>query len=245
MLQLFPEYVEQIRREALELYPEEGVWLITKEGCTQVENVHEDPEQFFDVKAADVRKAQASGLLAIVHSHTNGLHYPSADDMQSQVNTAVPWGLLTCDGEASSRIIWWGSNDPDQVDDLLDRTFCHGTSDCYALVRDYYLVKFGIVLKDFPRHWKWWEDSDLLREGFPKAGFSVVKGEPKPGDVWLASFNSREQRLNHCGVLLDNGLTHHHPGAGSPINTTKKATIEPIYRYLPHIIHWVRHKDLT
>lgn len=245
MLQLHKDYVEQIRAQALECYPEEGAWLITEKGCYFVDNIHEDPENYFDVSERDVRMARGEGLLAIVHSHTNGLHYPSEADMKSQINTAVPWGILLCDGVDSSWIRWWGGSKPDQVDDLLDRTFCHATADCYALVRDYYLVTFGIQLKEFPRSWRWWDDQNLLSEGFSKAGFSVVKGEPKAGDVWLASFASRTQTLNHCGVLLDNGLTHHHPGAGTPINATKKAVIEPIYRYMQNIHLWVRHKDLA
>lgn len=245
MLQLFKEHVEQIRAEALECYPEEGVWLITASSCMFVENVHSDPEHYFDVSQADVRKAYAEGLLAVVHSHTNDQHYPSSLDMEGQVNSDVPWGILTCDGTTASRIRWWGGKTAEEVDDLLDRTFCHGTNDCYALVRDYYLVKFGITLKEFPRQWRWWDTENLLEEGFSKAGFSQVKGDPKPGDIWLASFSSKVQRLNHCGVLLENGLTHHHPGAGTPISTSKKATVEPIYRYMDNIHLWVRHKDLA
>jgi proteasome lid subunit RPN8/RPN11 len=245
MLQLHREHVEQIRAEAKDCYPEEGVWLITEKGCRQVANIHPDPEGYFDVSAADVTRARKEGLLAIVHSHTNGLHYPSVADMQSQINTDVPWGLLITDGEDSSWIRWWGGKTPDQVEDLLDRTFCHATADCYALVRDYYLVNFGIRLKEFPRGWRWWDDQNLLAEGFGPAGFSVVKDQPRAGDVWLASFSSKTQTVNHCGVLLDNNLTHHHPGAGTPINATKKAVIEPIFRYLPHIQLWVRHKDLA
>lgn len=245
MLQLHKDHVEQIRDQALECYPEEGVWLITKKGCKQVNNIHEDPENFFDVGLSDVKAARAAGLLAIVHSHTNDQHYPSSSDMAMQISNGVPWGILTCDGVGSSEIRWWGGNTADEIDDLERRTFCHGTTDCYALVRDFYLVKYGIKLKDFPRDWRWWDTENLLEEGFPQAGFSVVKGEPKPGDVWLASFHSPSQTLNHCGVLLENDLTHHHPGAGTPINTSKRATIEPIYRYLQHIQLWVRHKDLA
>lgn len=245
MLQLHKEYVEQIREEARLSYPEEAAWLITRKGCRQVENIHDDPENFFDISAKDIQKAQSEGLLAVVHSHCNGLHYPSEMDMQYQINTAVPWGLLVTNGEESSRVRWWGGITADQVDDLLDRTFCHATSDCYALVRDFYLVNYGILLKEFPRAWRWWDTQNLLEEGFPQAGFTEVKGDPRPGDVWLASLSSRTQTLNHCGVLLDNGLTHHQPGSGQPINASTKAVIEPIYRYMNSIHKWVRHKDLA
>lgn len=245
MLQLFPEFVEQIRAQALDCYPEEGAWLITKAGCYRVDNIAQEPTEFFDISESDVRQAHSEGLLAVVHSHTNGKHYPSAMDMQYQINTDVPWGILTCDGVASSRIRWWGGKTADQIEPLLDRTFCHATADCYALVRDIYNLNYGIQLMEFPREWDWWNtDSDLLRKSFKVAGFSTVKDDPRPGDVWLASFHSREGKLNHCGVLIDNDLAHHQPGAGTPVNDSKKATIEPIYRYLQYIGMWIRHKDM-
>lgn len=245
MLSLFPEHAETIRQEAVAAFPNEAVWLITKKGCKLVKNVADDPTQFFEVAPKDLQKAKAAGLLAVVHSHVNGQHYPSEADLASQFKSRVPWGLLTTDGVGSSEIRWWGSTNPEQVEDLEGRTFCHGASDCYALVKDYYLVKLGIKLPEFPRGWRWWDTQNLLEEGFPVAGFSEVKDAPREHDVWLASFNDREGKLNHCGVLLDNDLTHHHPGAGTPVSSSKLAVITPIYPYLPYVGKWVRHKDLA
>jgi proteasome lid subunit RPN8/RPN11 len=243
MLQLFTEHLEQIRAEAIDAFPEEAAWVITEKGCWKTVNTADEPEKFFDISASEMRKARGQGLLAIVHSHTNGNHFPSEMDMTYQVNTAVPWGILTSDGVGASAIRWWGGTDPATIEDLNDRTFCHGTSDCYALVRDYYILKLGITLPEFPRAWRWWDTQDLLREGFAKAGFSVVS-EPREHDVWLAAFG-RSGRLNHCGVYIGNELTQHHPGADDPVNATKKAVVTPIYRYLQHVQLWVRHKDLA
>lgn len=246
MLQLFPEYIEQIRDQALEAFPNEGVWLITEKGCRFVDNIHDDPQHHFDVDSGDVQDAIFEGLLAIVHSHTNGRHYPSQHDMTTQINTDVPWGILTCDGVGSSRILWWGGKTPEQIEDLNERTFCHGATDCYALVRDYFLLKLGIALPEFPRSWEWWKtDDDLLRQGFEKAGFSVVRDMPRPGDVWLASIGSRDSKLNHCGVLIEDDLTLHQPGSSSPVSTSRRAVTEPIYRYMQTIQVWVRHEDMN
>ena len=243
MLQLYPEYLEQIRAEALEAYPSEGAWLITKKGCRQVNNIAEKPEEFFDISAADVKRARKEGLLAVVHSHTNDKAYPSAMDMQFQMNTDVPWGLLVCDGVNSTGITWWGGRGEGNTEDLLDRTFCHGVTDCYALVRDYYDQVFNIQLPEMPREWKWWDDNpNFMPEGLEKTGFFRIKDDPRPGDIWLASIGVRTGAITHCGVLLENELTHHHPGSGAPVST-RKAVIEPIYRYITLINMWVRHKD--
>lgn len=244
MIQLFPEYIEQIRAEAIGSYPEEAAWLITKKGCKKVRNIAEDRENFFDISAKDTALAMKQGLLAVVHSHTNGLHYPSEQDMHGQVHTQVPWGIVVTDGEDASRIRWWGGNTPDQVEDLLDRTFSHGATDCYALVRDYYKVKLGITLPEFPREWKWWEsDRNTLAEGFPSAGFKEIDiSEIREGDVWLAYLHN--DKLCHCGIYLGNDLAQHHPGSGQPVNEGHKAVITPIFRYLPYIGKWLRHKDM-
>lgn len=244
MLQLYTEFTEQIRAQAIAAYPNEAVWVITQAGCRQVDNVAESPTEFFDISPADVSQAVSEGLLAIVHSHVNGQHYPSEMDMQYQVASNVPWGLLTTDGVGASALCWWGGKTIEQTEDLEHRPFRHGATDCYAFVRDFYRVKLGIELVDIPRAWKWWEHQNLLEESLAKVGFSKVKGDPRPNDVWLASFNSPINTLNHCGVLLDNDLTHHHPGANDPVSEMKKAAILPIYRYLPHIHMWVRHKDM-
>lgn len=243
MLNIYPEYLEQIREEAITAYPLEAAWLITKKGCKQVANIASDPENFFDISEKDVAKATKEGLLAVVHSHTNDKHYPSEQDMHGQVHTQVPWGIVTTDGVGATSIRWWGTKDPAQVSDLLDRGFAHGTSDCYALVRDYYLVKFGITLPEFPREWKWWTtDKNTLEEGFPSAGFvEITQEQAEEGDVWLAYLS--DNTLCHCGIYAGNGLAHHHPGCNKPVDEGHKAVITPIFRYMPYIGKWLRHKD--
>lgn len=242
MIELFPQYLETIRAEALESYPYEAVWLITKKRCIKVKNTHEKPAEYFSVSPVDNKKARAEGLLAVVHSHVNGLHYPSEDDMKGQVASAVPWGIVCCDGVVSSSIRWWGGRTAETLEPLEGRSFCHGTTDCYAAVRDHYRLKLGIDLPEFPRKWRWWENEgeDLIAKGFELAGFTRVIGDPQPNDVWLASF--RSSKMNHCGVLLEDALTYHHPGADNPVVSSKLATIQPIYRYMPHITMWVRHE---
>ncbi|QYW06478.1 putative tail assembly protein [Pseudomonas phage UAntarctica] len=248
MLNLFPEYLEQIRSEALEAFPEEGAWLITKKGCTRVDNISETPEETFDIGERDIARAHRDGLLAVVHSHVNDKHYPSKMDMQYQINTNVPWGLVLCDGVASSRITWWGSDD--QREDLVNRTFCHGVTDCFSLLQDYYHLNFGIEIPHMPREWQWWNtDKNFMLDGLEKTGFVKIQDLPspqdipRPGDVWLASIGVRDGALTHCGILLENGLTHHHPGTGRPVDHTKKAAVEPISRFMQIIGLWVRHKE--
>lgn len=237
---MFSEHLEQIQREAVERFPEEAVWLITVTGCRLVDNVAQEPEQFFEVRPKDVAKALAEGLLAVVHSHTSGEHAPSAADMKGQASSGVPWGLVITDGKSCSDAVWWG--DCLEPRPLIGRGFRHGVSDCYALVRDYYREHRGVVLKDFPRDWEWWKTGlDLINDGIIPAGFKVISAEDaRPGDVWAAQI--RSDVPNHTGVLLEDGLALHQPGANKASDPYKLSIREPVSRYQHFITHWLRYQ---
>lgn len=236
---MFSEYEKQIREQAQAAYPNEAVWLITAEGCRQVDNQHEDPANHFKVSRADMIRAMTEGLLAVVHSHPDRPDVPSSADMSGQINTAVPWGILTSTADGVGRIRWWGGDRAP----LLGRPFVHGISDCYALIRDYHFLEMDIDLMEFPRDWEWWNNGeDLFMDGFDKAGFvRVAPNEVQPGDMWLARI--RSPVINHGGIFLGGGLMIHQIGnPGNPVDHSRLSAREPISRYLPHIAIWGRYQ---
>lgn len=239
---MFEEYVAQIVSEAVSEYPKEAVWLITPGECRLVDNCHEDPQNFFSVSKRDIGVAMSKGLLAIVHSHPNGVSAPSEADMESQISTNVPWGVLSTDGVTAGDLAWWGA--PDQAPPLIGRPFRHGITDCYALIKDFYHIELGITLPEFPRSWEWWNEGGAgFTSGFPAAGFTVIdESEALPGDVWLAQI--RSEVPNHGGVLLEGELILHQGGSTHQVDQSKRSAREPLYRYRPLITHWLRHKDL-
>lgn len=227
-----------IQEQAIASYPNEAVWLITeKDGCYQVDNVHEDPQEYFRVSAGDSLTATRNGLLAVLHSHCDGHPVPSAADISLREKLGVPCGILNTDGATISEITWMS----DAIAPLEGRTFAHGTSDCFSIVKDYYSLQ-GIKLADVPRDWMWWENGqNLLDELFESRGFrEVPSSEAKEGDVWFAQV--RGPVIHHCGILLANDLILHHPGAGEPIDHSKLSIKEPIYRYLPYIKKFLRYE---
>lgn len=236
---MFDVYIDQIKSQAVEAFPLEAVWLITEDDCQQVENVHKDPENFFSVSERDTCSAMALGLLAVVHSHPSNIAAPSASDMRGQINTAVPWGIVATDGVACSEPVWWGPGA--EVPPLLGRGFRHGTTDCYALIRDYYRLERGVELPEFPRDWLWWEAGEThFVDGFPEAGFvTIPEADARPGDVWLAQI--RSSTPNHGGILLEDGLVLHQPGGKVPVELSKLSVREPAFRYQRYITHWLRY----
>jgi cell wall-associated NlpC family hydrolase len=104
-------------------------------------------------------------------------------------------------------MFWFGDEVP--TPDLYGRQFRHGVTDCYGLVRDYYRVTYGILIKNYPRDDEWWNHGgNLLLDYFADAGFYRIDAVDKPGDVVLAEVLSKVP--NHCGVHVGNGELLHH-----------------------------------
>lgn len=236
------EQLNQIKLEAIEAYPYEAIWFLTKMGgLYQVENIHPEPEEHFSVSGMDSLQAQKEGLLAVIHSHCDKPEVPSKLDMELQERLAIPCGIISTNGKMATNINWLG----DQSQPLIGRTFAHGTADCYSIVRDYYFQKKGVVLQDVPREWQWWNsgEENYLADLFASRGFyEIPMSQAKEGDVAL--IRVRGPVIHHCGVVVGNDLLLHHPGADEPVDKSKLSIEEPIYRYLPYVEKFVRFKEL-
>ena len=96
---------------------------------------------------------------------------------------------------------------------LVGREFSHGVLDCYSLCRDWYFRERGVMLPDFERHDKWWDDghSDLYTEHFAEAGFVEIDRKAiQPGDAVLMQVQSKNLVPNHAAIYIGDGLILHH-----------------------------------
>lgn len=123
---------------------------------------------------------------------------------------------------------------------LLHREFSHGTTDCYALVRDFYADNFGFEFPNYARPDDWWDHGlDLYREHFHECGFRVIDPAPhewKPADAFLIAIRSPVP--NHAAVYLgDNKILHHFIGRRSEVEEFGGAMRNRVCAHL-------RHKDL-
>lgn len=231
---------EQLQREAIAVYPLEAVWhLTTKSGLRLVDNISATPEHAFEVRKADTTRSLKEGLLAVIHSHPDGPACPSEADMSSQIACGVPFAIIVSGHDSAGDYFEWGG----AREDLHDRPFRHGVTDCYALIRDYYSVELGITLPDYAREWEWWQQGgNLYLDGVEAAGFVPVPvDEIQPGDMLLATL--RGGVPCHAAVYLGNELILHHLTAIKPYDTTRRPVTEPIHRWRQHISHAFRHKD--
>lgn len=178
---------------------------------------------------------------AIVHSHPNGLAFPSFADMRQQAASAVPWGIVVPPPHPDRGVFWFGDG---ITYPLMRRPYRHGVTDCYALIRDWYAAKAGLALIDRPRHWNWWQQGDdLYAAYFEQAGFYRLDDDARlqRGDIALAALLSPV--LNHAMILLDDGLILHHPAGRHGFDAMRLPRVEPVERWRRYLQFWVRHKS--
>lgn len=202
------------QEDAIKRFPQEACGLIVKGEYISCTNIAKEPEKDFEIHKDIVTPYIIAGTLeAVIHSHPYEVlserSSPSRSDMQGQIATNVPWGIIDTDGKVVNKPYWWGDFILDT--EIIGQEFHHGIHDCYAVIRKWYWQELGIILKEFPRDDKWWTvKEDLYTEGFEAAGFyRITKKELRNGDVILGKINSPHNLINHGGIYLDNAIDGH------------------------------------
>lgn len=239
--------LETWRAHVLARYPEEALGYLDHAGnYHELRNTAQSPLVSAVPDPADLTWLLADDVIAaLCHSHPGGPDCPSEQDMRSQQELCVPFGIMATNGQACADPFVWGEGVADDAP-LVGRSFRHGVRDCYALCRDWYQAEQGITLPDYPRGWEWWNgrdglDGDLYRRFFADAGFVQIRPEEVcHGDAWLACVRSSVP--NHAGIYLEGGLAIHHPSSGLAYDPNRLSKIESVARWLPYVTHWLRRK---
>jgi len=161
----------------------------------------------FQIHPEDYIKAEADGIVAVVHSHLHGSPEPSMADRAGCEKSGLPWFIIALPTAAYKVITPEGYKAP-----LLGRTFTGGLLDCFALAKDYF-ASIGIDVPEFEREPDWWEDPDtnlLIPENFAKAGFRILPSESLMPDDVIVMQNGVTAKANHIGVYLGDGVFLHH-----------------------------------
>ena len=162
-------------------------------------NAADKPAEFFVIDPDDwIAAEEAADVVAVVHSHINGKAYLSTQDRLNQLQTGLPW-VLVSDGKV--RVF-------DCRPKLLGRPFVYGQTDCCTLVRDA-LHLCGV---DIPDETRYGLDEDTERQQIinhlSRCGFEKVSvDEVQVGDAAVFSLGGE---ANHIGMHLGRDTLLHH-----------------------------------
>ena len=221
-----------------EAYPQEAVGIVEGGQYVRLDNISTDPTK--DVALDDDDLLRVAKAELFFHSHPDGVGSPSESDMRYQMQLGIPFVVIVW---PLYDIFWWGESL--QPAPLLGRGFRHGVHDCYSLLRDYYVERFGITLLDQPRAWNWWDDKqglDLYRQHFDEAGFREIdkREATQVGDGLLMAFNY--QVPMHGAVVWDRDLILHHPAGLKAVDPTRLSVLAPRSRFIRHVALALRRK---
>ena len=244
-MKLTEEQYQVVVEETLARYPEEAVIAIAKDGrAVPLKNLHPQPLEQFEVSAYEVMVELEAQYL--IHSHPYILgkprpefagHYvdvriPSKMDMQCQIDLDIPFGIVSCDGENVSQVLWF----PDFDSPILGQEYIANAYDCYRIVRAYYWQNYGIKLDDHPRDYQWWKtDPDMYRTMFKDFGWYEIKeSELEPGDLIFIQLAGMHE--SHSGIYIGNNQFIHHMN-------NQLSCVENYSKWRDRMCRYLRHKD--
>lgn len=232
--------LEDAKRHAIDEFPKESCGFILKDGTYKpCNNIAQDPYKDFKIHKTKYLRYYDK-IDAIIHSHDNFPH-ASKHDMEQQIATVVPWGIINLFNKRVEDVFFWGDQLP--IQDLVGRPFYHGVYDCYALVRDYYRL-CGLEIPQYPREWLFWYDKiPLIEKNFGNAGFyEISREELQPGDAVLGKV-AQQSVINHTAVYLGKNMVLHHLAGHSPHYKNGLSRVDFLDKWSRYISKYLRHKD--
>jgi proteasome lid subunit RPN8/RPN11 len=229
------------KEHIISCYPQEGCGFVVDGMFIPVENIAEDPSNLFQIDLEESKKYEGTDY-AVIHSHTMlkwditfDPRTPSYEDMLSQEATDVPFGIVHCDGENITDILWFGV---DEIPPLINRDYISNVQDCFALARDYYRLNYNITFGTQPRpaDWQEWNPYTILQR-YQDLGFYEIKiDDILPGDALLYSIASRTP--NHIGIVTSKETFLHHLH-------NRKSCEDSIAKWKRQFSKALRHKEVN
>ena len=178
-----------------------------KEKYYPCKNLSNWSNQCFIIDPVDYAKAEDTGkILAVIHSHPTTQPVASQADMISCEDTNLPWHIVNPKTEQ------WGYYEPSGYKPpLIGRHWVWGITDCWALVRDWYKEKKGIILRDWERPITPEEfiADPMFERCAWRTGFRQLRPEEKLENGDLLFMSILTSGLNHVAIFIDGDVLHH------------------------------------
>lgn len=232
--------IKKATEHAIKEWPNESCGFIVDNNYIPLENIHGEPLHDFRISEEDYLH-YVDDIQCVMHSH-NDIPHCSSKDMEQQIATALPWGIINLKMGNYANHWFWGDQLP--IQDYIGRPFHYGTYDCYSLIRDFYKQEYDILLPNAPRDFDFWFQgknlfADYLAPKFKNGEFYIVSSwkELKRGDILLSKMNTSKV-WNHSGIYIgDNRIMHHFEN-----KLSQRALLN---NWIPYIDTIVRHRDVN
>lgn len=205
--------IDEMNAHILKEYPFESCGYIKDGIFIPVKNESPNPVTSFVFSKEVSIELDGFRIEAIIHSHTMRSYFgdprlPTKLDMHNQEVWKVPWGIVHCDGNTVSELLWFG---PPSTKELLGRSYMCNLLDCYTIVRDYYWQKLKIVLPIYPREQHWVDNEpNLLDKSWEGHGFRKLEPNEVLIEHDIILFSIGSYFPNHLGVYLGEEKFLHH-----------------------------------
>lgn len=228
-----------IKAHSLESENEVCGLIIIKDGYYEVikcNNISDDPENHFIIDYNDYINASEKGeIIATYHSHN--------DQNKDRFNSLSLFDIEQAKKNNLIYIMYYVPRGTFSVIDPKDsnskytgRQFEIGVTDCFTLLRDFYLDELNIAITNYSRTSDWQSiNKNLIEDTFVMEGFEVVK-DLEYGDVLLFS-KSKTSPAEHIGIYIGNNLYLHH----SNFENSNVTYYSEFYKRQTKYI--IRHKD--
>lgn len=217
--QLSDPLPRQMREHAERSWPNEACGLLVGVGkkahFLACQNMASNPREHFVIGPTDYARAEDMGeVLAVWHSHPDGVPEPSEPDLAGIETTELPWFIssISKTGDAFSHQGPNLFNPTGFQADYVGRPYIFGIYDCYQLVVDYYAREYGIALDPFHnlRLERWWTmGHDFFGAHFESQGFvEITDKDYREGDLLLFAVDSAVP--NHVALYVTGDIILHH-----------------------------------
>lgn len=230
------EQIQEIKNICLAEAPKEACGYVHNGKVYKCENISIQPHTF-ELSEEDSLKIQQLGDVTLWHSHTDGMNFPSKQDMIMQEETDIPWVIFVLGCMKGTYYLkeYFYFGDCVEMPPLYGRTYRFGVTDCASFVLDYYR-KLGLPITAYPRSMdEWLAGFYSYEDYFLDLGFKEINYDLrslKKNDLLL--FNVRANFPNHAGVYLGEGLFGHH----LQDRVSKKEPLEFWAKYLVKVLRY-------